>query len=250
MTRKRKSRSVKATSDGLERLQQAKAKLRAENDKQMTHEAIAQAARMSVKTIQRFLSGEKVDKEYALSIIRVLGLEADDILSKEEMLVAKSIDKIRDEGHSNPERANQLVEGLDTALEKFSQDEEISTDAMDWLKAQRKVLAQDAVEFVFRKYEFERSSTESLDESDMKQFAHDIRQHLKLIYHCLDVGTWELIDRAVQESVIPVRRERSLYVEALTFIQEEKVKKELPPAVAQSITYYLDYLIRIIPVRL
>lgn len=249
MTQKRNSRSVQATPDGVRLLQQAKAMGRVDEGKPLTYPLIAESARVSDKTVERFFRKQNVDRDSALSIIEALGLQAKDVLSMEESLVAESIDKIKSGSKASSDRATQLIEGLEVALGELTQDDEVNLQAMEWLKAHRKGLARDAAHAVLRKPNIDSSETASSDESDLEQFAQDLRKYLQLLYYCLELGTWELIDKTVQESLVPVNREIELYTEALIFIKEQRIEQQLSSDVSQLIAPYLDYLISILPIR-
>lgn len=249
MAQKRNSRSIQATPEGLELLRHAKALGRTAEGEPQTYERIGEKAKVNGRTVSRFFNGKKVDWDSAHAIIAALNLQDKEILSREDALVAESIDAIRSDNEADSEHATQLIERLEVALREFKQDEEVSLQAMEWLKAHRKALAREAAYDVLNKHNTGGSEAENLDALDIDQFAQDLRQYLQLIYLCLEIGTWDLIDEALKEPSIPVNRDIRLYTEALIFIKEQKVEQQLSLDVSQSITRYLDYLINVIPIR-
>lgn len=249
MAQKRNSRSVQATPEGVVLLQKAKAMGRSEEGKPLTYEGIGAKAGLDGKTVSRFFQRDPVDRDSAHAIVEALNLQGEKILFRDDILVAESIDKIRSDNEGGSERANQLIGGLEEALRGFQQDREVSLEAMEWLKAQRKTLARDAAGAVLNKHNIGSSEAENLNALDVEQFAQDLRQYLQLLYLSLDIGTWELIDEALKEPSIPINREIRLYTEALIFIKEQRVEQQLSSDVSQVISLYLDYLIKIMPIR-
>jgi hypothetical protein len=254
MNRKKRSRSIPPSKEGIERLKAAKNK--GEEGKPLTYERIAEKANVSVKTIKRFFNGEGIEPWYARQIIESLGLEEEQVLSLEESLVEKSIERIESssvilEGHEKrSERASELIAELERKLKTKKDSTDDSHQAMDWLKANRKALAQDATKEALRKHDNQAKPSEGTKYPEkFEQLSRDIRKYLQLLYYWLDEGAWELIDQAIKEQLIPLNLEKRLYVEALIFIKEERVAKELPSKVAKELTLCLDYLITIIPIR-
>lgn len=265
MNQKRRRNSVYPSKGGIERLKQAKAKGRDDEGKPLTFERIAEKAQVSNKTVQRFFRGEQpVDLGYANAIIEALGLkeedvlssEEEDVLSSEESLVVESIDRIEArsaelERHgTHSERAGKLIQELERKLKGLKKSTEDSHQAMDWLKANRKALAQEAAKAALKEHYNQPSASGDADDSEkVDQFAKDIRKYLQLLYYSLEEGTWKLIEQAIQESVIPLNLESKFYAKALIFIKDQRVAKELPPEAAKEITLCLDYLINIIFIR-
>ena len=185
-----------------------------------------------------------------------MGLEEEQVLSLEESLVEKSIEKIesssviREGDEKRSERASKLIAELERSLKTLKDSTDDSQQAMDWLKANRKTLAQDATNEALRKhYNQAKSSEDKNYKKKFEQLYRDIRKYLQLLYYWLEEGEWELIDQAIKEQVIPLNLEKRFYVEALIFIKEERVAKELPSKVAEELTLCLDYLVAIIPFR-
>ncbi|NEN99076.1 MAG: hypothetical protein F6K50_27380, partial [Moorea sp. SIO3I7] len=111
--------------------------------------------------------------------------------------------------------------------------------------------SQEAAEAALRKHYDQNPNNVDTDYSgDIEVFSQEIIKYLQLIYDCLDVGDWEMMDRAIQESKIPVNRDLQLYVDALDFIKNKKVSLSFAPEKAKQLTLCLDYLIKIIPIRL
>lgn len=74
-----RKRGVRATDEGLEQIHLAKA-AGLDNGKHLTYDEIALKANVSPKTIQRFFKGDRVDKYYAIAIVKALNLQPQDIL--------------------------------------------------------------------------------------------------------------------------------------------------------------------------
>ncbi len=84
MSQTRKSRSVKATQEGIQKLQQAKAAKRNDKGKPWTYFDVAVAAKVDEKTVQRFFRGEGKDRDYVIAIVQALGLEVTEIVAPNE----------------------------------------------------------------------------------------------------------------------------------------------------------------------
>ncbi|EGJ35370.1 MULTISPECIES: phycobilisome protein [Moorena] len=252
MSKQRKPRGVSASPEGIRRLNQAKATETDDEGQSLTFDRLAERAEnISDRTVKRFFSGKPVDRGYAIAIIEALGLKPEDVLSPEELFVSESIEQIQAKDTGDSERAGELIKGLETALSEFKKSEEASLQAMEWLKANRKALSQEAAEAALRKHYDQNPNNVDTDYSeDIEVFSQEIRKYLQLIYYCLELGSWELMDRAIQESKIPVNRDLQLYVDALDFIKNQKVSLSFDPEEAKEITLYLDEIINIIPRRL
>jgi flagellum-specific peptidoglycan hydrolase FlgJ len=256
MNQKRRRNSVYASKGGIERLKEAKAKGRDDEGKPLTFEGIAEKANISLRTVRRFFNGTAVDEGYADAIIEALGLKKEEVLSSEESLVVESIERIEArsaelERHgTHSDRAGELIEELERKLKELKKSTDDSQQAMDWLEANRNALAQEAAKAALREHENQPTAGRDADYSEkVEQFTKDIIKYLQLLYYCLEVGTWNLLDQAIQETVIPLNLEPKFYVKALIFIKEQRVPQELPPEVAKELTLCLDYLIKIIPIR-
>ncbi|NEO46555.1 MAG: hypothetical protein F6K55_21480 [Moorea sp. SIO4A3] len=253
MSKQRKPRGVSASPEGLKRLNQARASQRDDEGNSLTYEGLAVKAKMTDRTVKRFFSGKRVDRNNAYAIIEALNLKREDVLypDPEESLVSESIEQIQAKDTGDSERAGELIKGLETALSEFKKSEEASLEAMEWLKANRKALSQEAAEAALRKHYDQNPNNVDTDYSgDIEVFSQEIRKYLQLIYYCLELGSWELMDRAIQESKIPVNRDLQLYVDALDLIKNQKVSLSFAPEEAKQLTLCLDYLIKIIPIRL
>lgn len=257
MNQKRRRNSVYPSKGGIERLKQAKAKGRDDEGKPLTFERIAEKAKVSDKTVKRFFRGEQpVDLDSAIAIIEALGLKEEEVVSSEESLLVESIERIEArsaelERHgTHSDRAGELIEELERKLKELKNSTDDSHQAMDWLKANRKALAQEAAKTALREHYNQLSSERDMDYlENVEQFSKDIRKYLQLLYYCLEEGTWNLIDQAIQKSVIPLNLESKFYVKALIFIKDQRVAKNLPPEAAKELILCLDYLINIIPIR-
>ncbi|NET64927.1 MAG: helix-turn-helix domain-containing protein [Moorea sp. SIO1G6] len=251
MSKQRKPRGVTASPEVIMRLEQARVSERDDEGKSLSYEGLAQKAQISKKTVERFFKQKRVDWHSASAIIQALGLKPEDVLFSEESLLLESIEQIQAKDTGDSERAGELIKGLETALSELKKSEEASLEAMEWLKANRKALSQEAAEAALRKHYDQNPNNVDTDYSgDIEVFSQEIREYLKLIYYCLDVGDWELMDRAIKESKIPVNRDLQLYVDALDFIKTQKVSLSFAPEEAKELTLCLDYLIQIIPIKL
>jgi HEAT repeat protein len=84
MSQTRKSRGVRATEEGIQKLQQAKAAGRDEDGKPLTYERIAERARVDKKTVERFFRREAKDRDSAIAITNALNLEITEVVDPEE----------------------------------------------------------------------------------------------------------------------------------------------------------------------
>ncbi|NEO24076.1 hypothetical protein [Moorena sp. SIO4A5] len=253
MNKKRNRDSVSASPEGIMRLKQARASQRDDEGNPLTYEGLAVKAKMTDRTVKRFFSGKRVDRNNAYAIIEALNLKREDVLypDPEESLVLESIEQIQAKDTGDSERAGELIKGLETALSELKKREEASLEAMEWLKANRKALSQEAAEAALRKHYDQNPNNVDTDYSeDIEVFSQEIIKYLQLIYYCLDLRNWKPMDRAIQEFLIPVNRDLQLYVDALYFIKTQKLSLSFTPEEAKEITLYLDYLINIIPMRL
>lgn len=242
MGKKRKSRSVQATPRGIKRLEEAKANGRNELEP-FTYERIAERAKIAARSVQRFFGGENVDRDTAIAILQVLGLSVDEVLSIEELLIEDASEKIENQSTESPERAGQLVEGLKEALYKFQKRQTISLGAMDWLKANRLSLSKESAQSALKKF-----PDKMFSDNETENFSNDIRKYLQIVHSCVEEGDSKVIDIAMSESIMPINEDYQLYIEALKFIKDRKINKSLPSAEAREIEYFLEYLIRMLPV--
>jgi transcriptional regulator with XRE-family HTH domain len=235
-----RNRGIRASSKGLDLLREAQANF---EGGRLTYEKIADALNIGDKTVARFFRGKRLDKNYAIAIIRFFNLSIKDVISSEELLVDESIRTIERESNESSERAQELIEKLQSALDDLKREEEINHQAMDWLKANRKVLAEEAAESTSKSTIGQEYFGSQPNDSEIEQFSEDIRKYLQLIYYSLDEGSWAVIDGAIQELLVPANLEVDLYTEALAFIKDQKLVENLSSEVAQPITFFIDYLI-------
>ncbi|MEM9219053.1 MAG: hypothetical protein AAGD25_32560 [Cyanobacteria bacterium P01_F01_bin.150] len=80
MPKSRKSRSVRASLKGIEKLNQSKAAAHSEGEERLTIPKIAERAKLGEKTVGNFFRGEPVDPATATAICQVLKLPLDEIL--------------------------------------------------------------------------------------------------------------------------------------------------------------------------
>ncbi|NEP37310.1 hypothetical protein [Moorena sp. SIO3B2] len=251
MSKQRKPRGVSASPEGLKLLKDAKASGIYDEGKSLTFDRLAERANeISDRTVKRFFKGKPVDLDSAIAIIKALNLKPEDVLFSEESLLSESIEQIQAKDTGDSERAGEFIKGIETGLSKFEKRKEASLEAMEWLKANQKALSQEAAEAALRKhYEQNQNNVDTDYSGDIEVFSKEIRKYLKLIYFCLDVRSWDLMDRAIKELKIPVNRDLQLYVDALDFIKNQKVSIRFAPEEAKYLTLCLNYLIKIIPIR-
>ncbi len=84
MSQTRKPRGVRATEEGLKKLQLAKAAGRDEDGKPLTYERIAERARVDKKTVERFFRREAKDRDSAIAIVQSLGLDIIEVVDPKE----------------------------------------------------------------------------------------------------------------------------------------------------------------------
>jgi hypothetical protein len=84
MSQTRKPRGVRASEEGLKKLQQAKAAGRNEDGKPLTYERIAERARVDKKTVERFFRREAKDRDSAFAIVQSLGLDIIEVVDPKE----------------------------------------------------------------------------------------------------------------------------------------------------------------------
>jgi len=80
----RKSRGIRATEEGLQKLQQAKASGRCDDGKPLTYVRVAEKAGISELTVKRFFGGNPVDRDSAIAIAQALGLEVSEVVAPDE----------------------------------------------------------------------------------------------------------------------------------------------------------------------
>lgn len=249
MNQKRNRDSVKATSEGTKLLQEAKAK-RDDEGNFLSYERLAHQANISTRTVRRFYNGKRVDRSSAIAIIKTLGLKEDEILDQQDSLVKSTIKEIQAKETEDSEPASELIKQLETELSKRQETEQDSFQAMAWLKANRRTLSREAAEAALRKHYEENSENINIDYlENIEEFSQEIRQYLKVIYSCLKVGSWDFIDKAMQENLMPIHRDIQLYVLALQFIKNKKISINFSPDEARELKLCLDYLIYVIPQR-
>jgi transcriptional regulator with XRE-family HTH domain len=235
-----RKRGISASVKGLELLQEARANF---EGKRFTYEKIADEVFINEKTIARFFQGKRIDKPLAFKIIKFFNLSIESVISHEDLLVDESIRKIESESDEIPEHAQELIKKLQSALDNLKREEEINHQAMDWLKTNRKALAQEAAESTLNSTMGQECFGARPNNSELEKFSEDIRKYLQLVYYSLDEGSWAVIDGAIQESLVPANLEVKLYTEALTFIKDQKVVKNLSVEISRPIIFFIDYLI-------
>lgn len=244
------SQGVHATAEGIVRLKEAQATQKDDEGRPLTYERISEKSGVSDKTVKRFFKGENVRLTSVFAIIDVLGLKREDVLPPEDSFVSKAIGDIEEKRTENPERAHELVEALEKELLNLKRQEQVSSIARDWLKGNRKTLSRDAAHSALSTfYSKKLLNTDAIKIEEIDQLAVEIKIYLKYIYEWIDIGDWKFIDAAMQSAPPPVTREPEIYVEALTFIKEQRVSRDLSSEEAVEISNCLDYFIKTIPLR-
>lgn len=281
MSQTRKPRGIHATDYGLHLLKREKANI------DLTYQEIADRAERDEKTVKRFFSGKPVEPSSASKIVQALHLPLEHVVDLERSVIKGSIEDLQEENKTlkqmkaaqNREIQQLQVQGnasvseikgledkkadlgmkvklseenIDALKEyarKFEERMNISKQAAEWLKAHKESLVKEAVEVLNKNYLQEELdvSVDSLDE--LKQdFSQDIKRCLKLVYHCLQYGSYNLLYKAImQAKVTPHLNYKIAYVEAFELIKEQRAARELPVGAAKELTYYLDLLTTLIP---
>ncbi len=246
MSKPRKSRSVCASPEGKKLLEEAKMQLKNSQGNRLTFDSIAEMANASDKTVRRFFNGESIDNGYAYDIIKALGLKREEVISLEEEKIGEAINEIA-EHESNSNRASELIGDLEKVLEEHRKNTENDYQAMDWLKGNRQVLAQEAAEFALKECE-----NQNLYDGDIEyarifeELSKDVKEYLRICYLCLKNGTIRVLENARQQSLMPSNFDDEFYEKALSFIKDQKVTRELPQAVSKNLVHCLEFLIAIV----
>jgi transcriptional regulator with XRE-family HTH domain len=239
------NRGASASPEGIVRLKTAQGLFQ---DGRLTYEKIAEKVGTTSKTVSRFFRGIAVERSNAYAIITYLGLTHEEVLSAEDLLVEQSIRKIKEADTDTAEQAQELISQLSTALDKLKEEEENSLPAMEWLKSHRIPLSQGAAEAVLNDDDTAQNSV--IEDLDISGFASEIRKYLQLIYFCLEVGSWDVIDAAIEQSLVPNSRDVFLYTKALSFIRGKADIQILSNDSRQLLNLCIDYLIQVLPFRL
>lgn len=85
MIQTRKSRSIQANQEGKRKLEQAKATQRDSDGNRLSFPRIAEKASLDEKTVKSFFYGKRVDRDSAVAIIQVLGLQLTDVVDSSDM---------------------------------------------------------------------------------------------------------------------------------------------------------------------
>lgn len=173
------------------------------------------------------------------------GFYEDKVISYEEQIKRLEFEKSKLELRlrSSDDRFKKAKE-LQKALIEFGEEMTASHQAESWLSDSRqKALAIEAAEYGLRKYCESKQISENEVLDSTKQLAEDIKDCLYLIQHCLSLGDYNLLHRAIIEAIIPLNLDAQLYVTAFEFIKEYRIFQELPIKEAKNLEFYLDYMI-------
>lgn len=246
MSKPRKPRKVCASSEGKRLLKKTKGEWRDSEGKSLTYERIAEMAQLSDKTVRRLFNGEGVQEENVHSIIEVLNLEYEDVISKEEEKIEEAINEIA-ERESNSSRASELINDLKITLEEYRENTKNDSHAIEWLKGNRQALAQQAAEVALKECDNQNLYDGDIEYARiLEELSKDVKEYLRFCYICLKEGTIKVLEKARQESLIPSNFDDELYEKALLFIKEQKVIRELPEDVGKRLASCLDFLIAIV----
>lgn len=260
-----RKRGVRITLEGQDIVEQAIAHIAIDECNRLTNEEIgSRAGNLDAGTVRRFRSGEtNVDKSSARRILEALGISdrEEDILapetpsSREEGCIDASIEKVRQDqarGIGSSDRASSLIEELETSLDKLQSEKENSLKSMEWLKFHREELSREAAEAALKEYYGDNSITFIQDNSEeIELLSSQIKKYLHLIYLCLEVGSWDVMDAAINEKLLPSNKGKQMYVNALKFIRDRKVKKDdFLKDCSEMMVVYFNYLIGALPERL
>jgi hypothetical protein len=280
-----RKRGIRATDDGLELLKRAKAERDLTYEGIAAKCKPEPLDKKTVQRF--FYGREPVELGSAIKIVAVLELKLEDVANLQRSVVAASIDDLEKENRTLKEaitekdrQIEQLysqknvsvseikileVEKADMEM-KVKRDEEslktfkesaekfegrmfISKQAAYWLKNHKESLLKESFEFVLIQDEIKQELGVTVDsiEKFKQQFHKDINIYLKLVYHCLDRGSHNLLLKAIMQAKIPLNLNRTAYIEAFKFIKEQSVTKELALGIAEEIASYLDKLIALLP---
>ena len=245
MSDSRNNPNVRATSEGIKLLKQARREFRDSEDKPLTFEGIAKITndRVTERTVRRFFGGERVRPDSANEIIKALGLKYEDVISLEEEKMGRVMNEIA-ECESDSNRASELIIDLKKSLENYRTNRELDNKARNWLRDNRQVLAQQAAEFALKECD-----KQNLDDGDIEyariieELSKDVKEYLRFCYISLQQGSMRVLEEARQQSLMPSTLDSEFYKNALLFIKEQRVLNELPQAVSQNLRTCLDYFI-------
>lgn len=284
MSQTRKPRGIRATDDGLELLKRAKAErdLTFEGIA-----AKCKPEPLDLKTVKRFFYGKPVELSSVIKIVAVLELKLEDVANLQRAVIAGSIEDLEDENRTLKDiiaakdrqieqlrsQVNVSVSEIETleiekinmetklkrddeslriikeSAEKFETRMFISKQAAHWLKNHKESLLKESFEFIVTKNSIKEQLGVTGDslENVKQQFYKDINIYLKLVYHCLDRGSQNLLLKAIMQGKAPLNLNKIAYVEAFNFIQEQRVTKELSIEMAEEIASYFNKLIALLP---
>lgn len=259
-----RKRGVRLTSEGKKVVVEAIYDIEKEQDIKLTSEKIGLEVGFDPKTIRRFLNRTgNVEPKTATKILRFLNLSSkeSDIIdtgvapSKEEEYIDTSIEGVKQaqaKGIGSSERASSLIKELEASLEVLQTNKDASFKSMEWLKFHREALSKEAARAALEEHHCDDFTNFMQNHpEEVELLGSQIKKYLHLVYLCLDAGTWEVIDTAVRERLIPSNKDTALYVKALKFIRDRKIKNdESLSEYSEMMLVYFDYLVRILPVRL
>ncbi len=144
---------------------------------------------------------------------------------------------------------DESIKALKEYVKKSENRLTISKQTAHWLKIHKETLLKKTVDFVLSQNSIRQEigvNPESL-EKIKKQLYKDINIYLKLVYHCLDGGSHNLLFKAIMQTKIPRNLNKIAYIEAFKIIKEQRANKELSIGMAEELAYYLDQLIALLP---
>lgn len=241
MVKQRRTRGVLASTSGVELMEQAKA------EKRLTNESIASAAVLDVKTVGRFLNRDQhIDRMSARSIVAVLELEFNDVVSSTQSLTSQVMDDLGNE--SDGKQADNLIQGFEDGLTKYLKSEESESSAIKWLELnQDEIVNVDSIRNEIAKIN---SNSPIYENVNAENLSKDLKRYLEAIHYCLELGSLQFIDAAIEEYLIPSTYDTSVYVHFLEFIRDLKISNKAPLSLSNKISVPLNYLIRVLPMKL
>jgi transcriptional regulator with XRE-family HTH domain len=212
----------------------------------LTSEDVAANAEVSAKTLTKFLNGSKgIDEKKARSICAALDLEFLKVVSLYEEASSQAIKKL--ENFSDRDATN-LIQGLEVGLTQRQEDGEAQSTAIKWLQLHRDQIIQTGeIENEILKINSGNQIHRQINHSEI---ARDLSVFIGFIESCLQLGDIRLIDDAIEESLIPDTYDTDIYVYFLEFIRDYKVSNKAPSGISRKILAILNYIIKILPMKM
>lgn len=250
MPKQRKQRGVTASPIGRNRMTEAKAKKQLTNEdtnSPWNNERIAHEAKVNEKTVSRFFNGTSpVDLTSAHNIISVLELKFDDVVSSTQSLTSQVIDNLENE--PDEKQAGQLIHGLEDSLTTYLEAEEVESIAVKWMESNyEKIININDIRNEIQKINIDLQVYEEINAEDISK---DLKKYIEAVQYCLELGSLQLIDTAIEECLIPSTYNVDIYVHFLEFIRDFKILNQAPLNISSKILIPLNYMIKVLPIKL